>query len=250
MKFGKLPLRRAATTLPLSNYLRPSYVPRPEVWAYERPIHYGMLLNDSTGDCVIAACAHLELSWQVVTAKPPTEITDEQVIADYSAVGNYVPGDPASDRGCDMLTAMHYGLRTGYVGRPPWQTFALLDVQNTDQIKVATYTFGGVLVGFSVPSSMADQINAGQEPDWKYRPNDKPSGEGHCVLVTGYGRSGFALVSWGKVYRTSWQFWMANVDEAYSPVSRDWLKASGVAPAVGLDLDGLVQDQSVIEAMA
>jgi hypothetical protein len=245
MRFGKLPLRRAATTLPLSNYLRPSYVPSPAVWAWERAIPYGVLGNSELGDCVPAACAHLELNWRVVTNQP-IEITDEQVIADYSAVGNYVPGDPASDRGCVMIDAMHFGLRTGFVGRPPWQTFASLDVQNTDQIKVAVYTFGGAIIGFVVPQSMADEINSGTDPTWKSIPNDKPSGEGHCVTVLGYGRSGLAVVSWGKIYRTSWNFWLQWVDEAYCCISKDWLRMSGIAPATGLDLDGLIQDQDVL----
>jgi len=140
-----------------------------------------------------------------------------------------------------MLDAMHYGLRTGFVGRPPWQSFATLDVQNVDQVKAAIYIFGGAPIGFAVPQSMVDQLNNGQEPTFAFIQGDKPSGEGHCVLPVGYGRSGLALVSWGKVYHTSLDFWMAWVDEAYCVVSKDWLKASGVSPT-GLDLDGLLAD--------
>jgi hypothetical protein len=249
MKFGKLAPKRSLKTLALSNYMKASAVAFPPAHAWERNIPYGMLLNDSLGDCVIAGCSHLEMAWQSVAHAGDTPFvpTDDQVTADYSAVGGYVKGDSSTDQGCNMLDAMHYGLRTGFVGRPPWQSFATLDVQNVDQVKAAVYIFCGVPIGFSVPQSMVDEMNAGIEPTFKFVPNDKPSGEGHCVLIVGYGRSGIALISWGKVYRPSWDFFLQNTDEAYCVSSKDWLKASGISPT-GVDIDGLVQDQAVILA--
>jgi len=203
---------------------------------------YLMLANDRLGLCVCAGAAHQEMAWaSVANAGTPFVPTDDQVIADYSAVGGYVPGDASTDNGCNMLDAMHYWLRKGFVGRPTAQSFAVLDTQNIDQVKAAIYLFGGVPLGFSAPQSMVDQLNAGQDPTFAYLPNDKPSGEGHCVVAFGYGRSGFALCSWGKIYRASWDFWQANTDESYAVVSKDWLRASGTA-AVGVDLDGLLAD--------
>lgn len=246
MKFGKLAPKRSLKTLALSNYMRASSVPFPQAHAWERPIAYGMLKNDSLGDCVIAGAAHLEMNWQAVAnAGTPFVPTDDQVIADYSAVAGYVPGDASTDNGTNMLDALHYGLRKGFVGRPTWQTFATLDVQNIDQVKAAMYLFGGLFIGFSVPQSMVDELDAGVDPTWAYVPNDKPSGSGHCVDPFGYGRSGLAVCSWGKIYRTPWDFWLQNVDEAYCVVSKDWLKASGLSPTQ-LDLDGLLHDAQAI----
>lgn len=246
MRFGKHAPKRSLKTLSLSNYLNAGQVPCPQKWAWERPIDYGMLANDRLGDCVIAGAAHLEMNWRAVSnAGTPLVFSESDVIADYSAVGGYVPGDASTDNGCNMLDAMHYWLRKGFVGRPIAQTFATLDVQNVDQIKAAIYLFGGVPIGFNVPQSMVDELNAGVDPTFSFVQGDKASGEGHCVLPVGYGRSGVALISWGKVYRTSWDFWQAWVDEAYCVVSKDWLKASGVSPT-GLDLDGMLADAQAI----
>lgn len=246
MRFGKDKPKRSLKSLALSNYMRASAVPFPPVHAWERAIDYRMLKNDMLGDCVIAGVYHLEMNWQaVVNAGTPLVPTDEQAIADYAAVAGYVPGDPSTDNGTNMLDAMHYGLRKGYAGRPTWQTFATLDIHNVDQIKAATYLFGGVPLGFSVPQSMIDEMNQGLEPTFKFVPNDKPSGEGHCITALGYGRGGFAACSWGKIFRVSWDFWLANVDEGYGIVSTDWLKASGVSPT-GLDLMGLIQDSAAL----
>jgi len=248
MKFGKHAPKRSLKTLSLSNYMKASEVPVPQKWAWERPVPYGMLANDRLGDCVIACAAHQEMNWgAVVNAGTPFVPTDDQVIADYSAVAGYVPGDSSTDNGTNMLDAMHYWLRKGFVGRPIAQTFATLDTQNIDQIKAAIYLFGGVPIGFNVPQSMVDELNAGIDPTFAFVQNDKPSGEGHCVLPVGYGRSGAAAVSWGKVYHFSWEFWQAWVDEAYCVVSKNWLKQSGVSPT-GLDLDGLLQDAQAILA--
>lgn len=246
MRFGKTSPKRSLKTFSLSNYMKASGVPFPQKWAWERPIQYQMLLNDSLGDCVPAACTHLEMNWQAVAnAGTPLLVTDEMVLKAYEAVGGYVKNDPSTDNGCNMLDAMHYGLRTGYADRPPWQTFATLDVQNIDQIKAAIYIFGGVPIGFNVPQSMVDELRAGIDPTFSFVQGDKPSGEGHCVLPVGYGRSGVALISWGKVYRTSWDFWQAWVDEAYCVVSKNWIKASGVSPT-GLDLEGILADAQAI----
>lgn len=243
MKFGKHAPKRSLKTLSLSNYMKTSTVPFPQKWAWERPIDYKMLGNDRLGDCVCAGAAHIEMGWQAVAnAGTPFVPTDDQVIADYSAVAGYVPGDESTDRGTNMLDALHYGLRKGFVGRPLWQTFATLDVQNVDQVKAAIYLFGGVYIGFSVPQSLAHDTSL---PVWRVIQGDVPSGEGHCVVPVGYGRSGLALVSWGAIYHMTWDFWLQNVDEAYCVVSKDWLKASGVSPT-GLDLDGLLQDAQAI----
>lgn len=242
MKFGKTLPKRSLKTLALSNYLKASAVPVPAMHAWERSIDYKMLKNDALGCCVIAGAAHLEMSWRsVANAGTPLLVTDDQVVSDYSAVAGYVPGNESTDQGTNMLDAMHYWLRHGFVGQPPAQTFATLDVQNIDQIKSAIYLFGGTPIGFNVPQSMVDQLNSGVDPTFEFKANDKPSGEGHCVLPIGFGRSGFALVSWGKIYRASWDFFQAWVDEAYCVVSKDWFKQSGVTPT-GLDLDGMLAD--------
>ena len=65
------------------------------------------------GDCVIAGGYHVEAVWtgnagQLFTA------TDAQIVADYGAIGGYVPGDPSTDNGCDEQTAFNYWTKTGF----------------------------------------------------------------------------------------------------------------------------------------
>src|SRR6266851_10034289 len=116
VQFGKdVPPKRSLKTLAMSNYMKASVVPFPAVHAWERSIPYGMLANDKLGCCVIAGCAHLEMNWRAIAAQPyPFFATDDQIIADYSAVTGYIVGDSSTDNGTNMLDAMHYGLRKGF----------------------------------------------------------------------------------------------------------------------------------------
>jgi hypothetical protein len=195
-----------------------------------------MLGNDSVGDCTIAGFYHLRMNMQAVAnAGTPLLVTTEQALADYAAITGY-DGTPATDRGANCMDVLNWYRQKGTIAG-----YVVLDQNNIDQVKAATFLFGGAYIGFNVPQSMADQLNSGQDPDWSFSASDKPSGEGHCVTPVGYGRDGLAVLSWGKVYRTSWDFWNAWTDEAYSIVSKDWIKASGVSPT-GLDLNGLLAD--------
>jgi len=232
MKFGKKPAKRLRKALPLSNYLHMGQVAYPAVHAWERPIAYGMLGNDAVGDCTIAGRYHIRMNMQAVAnAGTLLIVTDQQALADYSAITGYNPADPSTDQGANMTDVLAW-YKDKYV---------TLDVQNVEQVKAAIYIFGADYIGFGVPQSMADQLNNGIDPDWAFVANDKPSGEGHCVAPFGYGRDGLALCSWGKIYRTSWDFWLQNVDEAYALVLPDWIKRSGTSPS-GLDLNGLIAD--------
>lgn len=231
-RFGKLPAKRLRKALALSNYLNMSAATFPAAHAWERPIDLGMLGNDSIGDCTIAGRYHLRMIQRAVAqAWNPLVVTTAEATADYSAITGYVPGDESTDNGANMTDVLTY-YKDQYV---------TLDIQNIDQIKAATYIFGGIYIGFNVPESMVDQLNSGIDPTWAYSPNDKVSGEGHCVDPCGYGRDGLALASWGKYYRTSWDFWLSWVDEAYALVEPDWIEKSGVSPT-GLDLNGLLAD--------
>ena len=237
MKFGKKAAKRMRKALPLSNYLHMGQVAFPPVHAWERPIAYGMLGNDSVGDCTIAGIYHLRMNWQAVAnAGTPYTPTTDVVLADYSSITGYNPSDPSTDQGANCGDVLNW-----YKANSTIAGFATLDVQNIDQVKAAIYLFGGVYIGFNVPESMVNQLNSGQDPDWSYSPTDAPSGEGHCVAPFGYGRSGLAPCSWGKIYHTSWDFWLAWVDEAYAVVSKEWIKQAGTSPS-GLDLNGLIAD--------
>src|SRR5271166_2770943 len=185
MKFGKKPARRLRKSLALSNYLNMGQVAFPPAHAWERPISYGMLGNDTVGDCTIAAKYHLKMNQRAVAnAGSPLAVTTEEALADYSSITGYNPADPSTDQGAQCQDVLAW-----YKAKGDIAGYATVDIHNVDMVKAAIYIFGGVYIGFNVPQSMVDQLGNGQDPDWSYSPSDTASGEGHCVVEFGYGRA-------------------------------------------------------------
>jgi hypothetical protein len=238
-KFGKLRPKRSRKALPLSNYMKVAAVAFPPVRAWERPIPWGMLGNDTIGDCTIAAMLHLIMGWQAVAnAGAPLTFADADAIALYSVITGYNPADPSTDNGAACTDVLNYWKATGAQGHKI-AGYTALDVSNTEMVQAAVFLFGGVYIGLDVPAYI---MNAPEGGSWSQQPGDDTTIEGgHCVYLTGYGRQGFTLVSWGTTYTANWDFWTSYVDEAYALVSTDWIKRSGVAPS-GLDLAALTAD--------
>jgi hypothetical protein len=237
-KLGKKAVKRSLKSLPLSNYLHMGAVAYPPVCAWERDIQWGMLSNDSLGDCTCADVLHHRmLQASVAHAGSPLTFTDSDAISLYEKVGGYVPGDASTDQGAVMLDVQNY-CKANF----PVQGFVTLDAGNLSQIQAACFLFGGVDLGFNVPRYIMDVPAGGS---WSDNGGDKTIEGGHAVLACGYGRSGFRVVSWGTTYTANWEFWSQYVDEAYAWVSTDWIKASGVSPS-GLDLNGLLQDLATV----
>jgi hypothetical protein len=235
MKFGKLPAKRSLKMASLSNHMNMKTVSYPRVRAWERPIALGMLANDIVGDCTVAAMYHLRMTQRsVAQAGTPLIVTDAEAIADYSAITGYVEGDESTDNGAACMDVLNWYKKGGVL-----LGASTVDIQNVEMVKAAINTFGCLYTGFTVPQSMVDQLQSGTDPDWSFSSGDKPTNNGHCVNLVGYGADGVALDSWGKVYRTSWEFWQQWFTEAYAVVVPDWVKANGESPT-GLDMPGLL----------
>ena len=237
--FGKLPARHNLGTLALSNYTKMSALAFPPVKAWERPIELGMLGNDEVGDCTVAGFYHMLMTQRsVAQAGNPLIVTTPQALADYSAITGYDPTTGSNDNGAlcaDVLT--YFQNKDMILGK------ASVDFHNTDMVKAAIYTFGCLYTGFTVPQSTVNELQHGIDPTFNFIPNDTRTNEGHCVNFVGYGRSGAAFDSWGKVYHMGWDYLLQWFDEAYVVVTPDWIKASGKSPS-GLDLTGLVADMT------
>src|SRR6516164_1928105 len=225
---GRKEPRRSLKSLPLSLYtISHGYYPRVNAW--ERPIEWGMLANDRLGDCTCAAVLHMIMGWKAVAnAGTPCHFKDEDAVSLYETVGGYNPANPSSDQGAVELDVLNYWRDTGVDG-DKIAGYATLDISNTEQIKAACYTFGGVYIGFNVPSYIMDVPAGGS---WSTKPGDFMGIiGGHAVNVVGYGRAGARVVSWGSTYTFNWQFWLDYVDEAYAVVNPDWIKQSGRTPS-------------------
>jgi hypothetical protein len=251
LKKGKLPHRPDPRDLKLADYLDNTSLPTPpETFGHADLISedaWGMLGNDSVGDCVFAGAAHETLALAAEGGHHPT-FTDQAVLSDYSAVTGYVPGDPSTDRGTDVRNAVKYRKQTGIVDaaghRHHIGAYLYLNPGDVDQLFQALYIFGAVGVGYELPESAEQQFSEG-------KPWDVVSGSaiagGHYVPAFGRRSGGFIdAVSWGKRIAITPAFYEKYADEAVVYISASALSAEGTTPE-GFDKAALVGDLAMLK---
>jgi hypothetical protein len=147
----------------------------------------GMYMNDTLGDCVVAAKQHTTRLWVAEgTGSDTVTFSDDTTVKNYTLLGNYNPDDPDSDQGCDMLTAAGIWLKKGIAddtGHRHKPGIALqLQAGNWEQLLYAAYYFDGVDLGILVTPDMQDAFAAEQPWDLpQFNINDVEGG--HCVPV-------------------------------------------------------------------
>lgn len=199
--------------------------------------------NATWGDCVEAEIGHHEEVFSTYGGGRLVEVSDSDVIDAYTALTGFdpnagPPGNNPTDQGTNIQDALGYWLRTGIAGHRI-DAFASVDVANLDLVKNAVALLGSLSIGINLPQSAEDQFNAGHA--WDVVADDGGILGGHCVAIVGYDASGLYAVTWGKVQRLTYAFWRTYVEEAWSPISREWVNAMGVDPE-GVGLYGLGQD--------
>ena len=229
MKLGKLAPRHDCRTLSISRYLPPGLVV-PAVVSYEQQVSFWpMMLNDSIGDCVVAAAGHMIQQWTAYAGREVV-LTDAQILKAYCDVSGYVPGQPWTDNGCVLLDFLKYWRNVG-VGGHKIAAFVSVNPLLADEVKAAAFLFGNVMTGLALPWTAQAAL------DWRV-PAYGPVGSGapgtwggHCVPIVEQDGQGKAPITWAKRLRMSPNFFRIYCDECYAVLSKDWIEARGVSPS-------------------
>jgi hypothetical protein len=227
---GKKERRIDSRTLKLAKYLKVSAAPPEVAWIAKKLKPWGMLLNDVLGDCVPAAMGHLVHQWSWFANPPGFIPTKPEALAAYEAIGNYVPGNPSTDQGCDMLTALQYWKKTGFAGHSI-DAYVSVDWTNATEVNKAIQLFGSLFLGIQLPISAQGQ-SVWEVPPEGTRGNGAPgSWGGHCVPILAVNPEQLTCVTWGGVLNMSQGFFAAYADECYACLSPDWISKSGLSPS-------------------
>jgi len=245
MKLGRLPRRHSQRIARLSTFLdarRLALPPPPPSVDYITPCgsSFGMMGNDSLGDCTCAAVAHARQIWTGNANLPMQTDSDAAVIALYSAACGYVPGDPSTDRGGDEQTVLTYwslkGLPLPDGSADELTAFVEVDVANIADVKTTIVDCGVCYIGFNVP----DYAMASVGQLWDLQAgNDNPKIiGGHAVILAAYDSVGPTCITWGRPQKMTWGFFTRFTDEAYALADRDWISTTGSTPG-GMSMDQL-----------
>jgi hypothetical protein len=229
------------------NYLRLPAAPPPTA-DYSRaasPVLGDIYLNDQLGDCVIAGGYHV-VGVETGNAGDLFGASDDQIIADYGAIGGYVPGDPSTDNGCDEATALNYWTEQGFADGTKLVGWLAVDPTNKQEMQSALYLFENLFFGMELPDAWINPAPAGSGFRWDVAGPSDPN-NGHCVIGVGYGAGGVTIDTWGLLgtltYGAIAQYCAAaNNGELYVMLTPDQLaKGQSKAPN-GVDWSELISD--------
>jgi hypothetical protein len=180
---------------------------------------WGMLGNDTLGDCVPAGVGHDRM---LAGAKPTTD----EVVALYLAY------DGGQDAGVVianfLLWCYHQGLIEG---------FAPVELGMIDAV-MAQFS-RGVLLGVNLTGDANQLFNEGKP--WTVANGETPdAAEGHCVLKTGAAAAdgNGTVVTWGALQTTEFAWEQACIEEAWAIVTKDDMGEAAYAALIA-DLQGL-----------
>jgi hypothetical protein len=241
-RFGRKAVKTDSRTLRLAKYLATPFPPPPPSCDWTKgQTAWGMLLNDTLGDCTIAGALHAIMGWGLNVGTEAT-FTDQDALNYYEKFDGYNPSDPSTDQGGILLDVLQAWKQQGIDGHTV-NAYASVTPTNIVEVQRALVLFGPLYCGLSFPNSA---IGA---PTWELTSDTSIAG-GHCVVLISYNATGPVFISWGGLYQATWEFFNyyfapAQQGEVYAAISPDWFAQSGVDPT-GLDLAQLEADLSAI----
>jgi len=228
MKLGLLPKREDPRTFKMSRFCAQLPDPPDAVDWSSGGTDWGMMLNDSLGDCAIAGPGHLIMARTLAAGKlfiPP----DDAILQAYSDVSGYDPATGANDNGCCLLDVMNYWRKTGIAGD---KIGAFVEADTLREIKQTVQIFEGSVLGLTLPVSAQGQSVWEDVGD-----NDGGVWGGHCVLGLVYDPEYLTVVTWGGLMKASWPFIAKYLMESRATIDQDML--SGDTSPSGFDSRGL-----------
>lgn len=201
----KLGRRRPVARCPrfsLSNYLMRSLPAPPASCDYSEKAA-GALTNvyenDTLGDCVIAGMAHVVGVLTGNSGVPAFIYSNQQIIELYSAIGGYVPNEPATDRGCDEQTALNYWENNGApAGQNQISGWLAVNSADPTEYRTALWLFENLYFGLELPDAWINPMPSRPGFTWDIAGAADPE-NGHCVVGVGYTPDGIQIDTWGMI---------------------------------------------------
>ena len=188
---------------------------------------FGVMGNDTLGDCTAAAVGHLYQIWTMNAYMDEWSPTAAQVIEFYSASTGYDPKDQSTDRGgveTDVLDCLQ---KNGFCDRHI-VGHASVDMHSLGAVKQAIFMAGGAYIGAELPKRIQSQGNVWRVPALSWLdPQSKPGSlGGHAIAVVGFDDADglFKMISWGEIYYMSYEWFLKYVDECWVIVAGAWIR--------------------------
>lgn len=223
-------------------------------YSNKMPASFGMMLNDTLGDCTCAAFYHAIQVWSFNATGTETTEPDPDVEDLYIQACGYNPRKGGEGPGGNEQKVLEYILNTGAPFGPSGQSrhkilgFVEVDPRNVNDVKSTINDCGVAYIGFNVPQNIMP-ANGDPPAVWTVDPNNSKIIGGHAVVLPGYDADGAIVISWGQLYKMTWQFFSTYVDEVYAIADSDWVASTGKTPA-GMTVAQLEQQMQGLRGAA
>jgi hypothetical protein len=201
---GRVPSDPARKHLKLAHYLNLGALPAPPAtcnYSAKAVSLQNVYMNDQLGDCVIAGGYHVT-GLETGNAGDGFVATNAQIVSDYSAIAGYVPGNPATDNGTDLPTAMDWWVKNQFADGTKLTAYVAVDATNKTEVMQAMYLFENLYIGMALPDAWINPFPSGNGFVWDDGTPD--TNNGHCIMAVGYDDQGLIVDSWGLIGHLTW----------------------------------------------
>lgn len=219
--------------LRFGDYLKPALPPIPDAFGHQGligPKDWGMLLNDTYGDCTVAGAMHCVMLWNKITGRG-VHFTNLDAKEDYFTITD------GADDGADMVQVAKYWQKTGFrdslARRHKIVAYVSVD-PILSHIDAAAYLFDAVGLGIKVGQKEEDEFEAG-EPWLVPGPVD---GLHYVPMI---GKADYRkIVTWGGLQDVGEDWLESNVDQVVAMISSEALMNG--KSSEGFDMTALTTD--------
>lgn len=232
-KFGRLPALIPAGLRDLTYYAAGPLPKAPASVAVPEVASWGMLGNDTYGDCGVAGAEHgfMAAASDVHQA--------EHFPADQQCVNYYLTYTGGQDSGVVLSQFLAYVRQNGYLGHTV-SAYAPVAVQDIPTLQFAVDAYDFAYCGITVSQEMLQAFNDGQ-PWTLDNVLADPEG-GHCVPVVAYDSAWLYIVTWGQIQKVAYSAWHHIADEAWAVLTGELVAAK--TDGHGINLAALQADLS------
>jgi hypothetical protein len=241
--------------LQLKDYLSPALPTPPAGPLYRlhpaRLSNFRLYGNDQCGDCTIAAKAHLIGNYTGNITGTPAVFTDEQVLADYSRLSGYKPGDDSTDTGLSEIVVLNdWKTNAGLGIEYKIDSYVTIDATNQQHVMIAIWLFYGAYLGIELPDAWVSPMPSEDGFVWQVAGPPNPE-NGHAVAAVDYNVNGLTILSWGMYGVITWKavakyLAVSGNGEMHIPITKEIIRAGSQTSPQALNWDQLIADSKEI----
>lgn len=206
---------------------------------------WGMLGNDSVGDCVIAWAMHC-LMLQAIEVGRTIAFSTASALQTYTDATGYNTADPSTDQGTDVASFMDFWKNTGILddagNRHKISAYVRVNATNLQEIREASYLFKMPGLGIQFPDSAATQNRRGET--WTVVPGATIEG-GHMIGYQAWNAIVNNMNTWNMNQPADDTFLLTYADECFAPISAEMLDEKGT-DVDGFDMATLLADSAAL----